>query len=283
MPTVPGSSLNYTTPRLERDVEIMGPASADLWLSSTSSDTDLQVTVTEVRPDGQEQYVQRGWLRASHRMLDPQASTVTDPVATHRRRDARPLTPSVPTLVRVEVWPVGHTFRAGSSIRLTIDSPTGLTGFFGFAFTPDPAANTILHDAGHPSSLALPVLPGAAAQTPLPTCAGFEQAPCRPNHTAIPSGSVDLHADDDLGLPSTAGCVDRQRLALQLRSAGGERLVRARIRVSGRRPFVVRGAHRLSAPIAVRGLPPNSFLLRVVATTTSRHTLRAMRVYQTCL
>ena len=40
-----------------------------------AADTDLEVTLTEVRPDGQERYIQSGWLRASHRQLDEAEST----------------------------------------------------------------------------------------------------------------------------------------------------------------------------------------------------------------
>ena len=46
-------------------------------------DTDLQVTLSEVRPDGNETYVQNGWLRASHRKLDARRSTPFDPFPTH--------------------------------------------------------------------------------------------------------------------------------------------------------------------------------------------------------
>src|SRR5262245_56628547 len=66
----PGGSLAYTTPPLAGTAEFFGSGSADLWVSSTAPDTDLQITLSEVRPDGQELYVSRGWLRASHRALD---------------------------------------------------------------------------------------------------------------------------------------------------------------------------------------------------------------------
>ncbi|TML95805.1 MAG: hypothetical protein E6G05_15150, partial [Actinobacteria bacterium] len=66
-PGTPGGALAYTTPRLAHAAELLGPASLDLWLKSTATDTNLQATITEVRPDGQEAYVARGWLRASQR------------------------------------------------------------------------------------------------------------------------------------------------------------------------------------------------------------------------
>ena len=55
--------------RSTHDVTVIGNASVDLWLKSTAPDTDIQVTITEVRPDGKEMYVQNGWLRASDRAL----------------------------------------------------------------------------------------------------------------------------------------------------------------------------------------------------------------------
>src|SRR5256885_12688139 len=57
--------LRFTTAPLPRALSFYGEASLDLWLSATAGDTDVQVTVSEVRPDGQEMFVQRGWLRAS--------------------------------------------------------------------------------------------------------------------------------------------------------------------------------------------------------------------------
>ena len=66
-----GKALAFDSPPLTHDVTMVGTGSVDLWLRSTAPDTDLEVTLTELRPDGQERYVQSGWLRASHRKLDP--------------------------------------------------------------------------------------------------------------------------------------------------------------------------------------------------------------------
>ncbi len=178
-PPPPIGALTYTTEPLAEDLVVAGPASLDVWLSSTADDTDLQVTVTEVRPDGMETYVQRGWLRASHRKLDPELSTPLRPYQTHKRADAALLTPGEPELMRVEVFPFAHAFRAGSRLRVWIDAPTGRTGLWGFAYTPDPATNTIHHDAAHPSKLVVGVIPGQAARTPLPACDSLLNQPCR--------------------------------------------------------------------------------------------------------
>jgi len=181
VPGAPGGYAAYTTAPLSRDLVVAGPASLDVWLTSTQSDTDLQVTVTEVRPDGQETYVQRGWLRLSQRRLDPGLSTTLRPFQTHRRGDARALVPGAPTLARVEVFPFAHAFRRGSRLRVWVDAPTGHTGLWGFTFLPTPSVNTVLHDPAHPSRLVLGVLPGAAAGAPLPACDTLRNQPCRPD------------------------------------------------------------------------------------------------------
>src|SRR5207248_336329 len=64
-PYVAAGRAAFTTPPLAKAVTTYGPASLDVWISTLAKDVDLQATITEVRPDGQELYVQRGWLRAS--------------------------------------------------------------------------------------------------------------------------------------------------------------------------------------------------------------------------
>jgi len=179
----PGTNAAYTSLPLTKNTAVLGSGSLDLWLASTAADTGLQVTISEVRPDGQEEYVQAGWLRASHRKLDPSQSTDTRPYQTHQQSDAAPLIPGTPTPMRVEIFPFGHVFRAGSRIRISIEGPKFLPELWGFAALPIPATNLVYHDAAHPSSLALPVLPGdivPPADAPLPPCGTVIRQPCRP-------------------------------------------------------------------------------------------------------
>jgi putative CocE/NonD family hydrolase len=178
-PQVPGQSLAYTTAPLADDVELLGPASVDLWLSSTTVDTDLQATVTEVRPDGQETYVARGWLRVSQRKLDRRASTPTFPEQTMLQSDVALLTPGSPVRARVLVFPFNHVFRAGSAIRVILDTPSQ-TGGWGFAPRPTASVTSILHDRDHPSRIVLGQVPGGRAQAPLPACDTLLNQPCRP-------------------------------------------------------------------------------------------------------
>jgi predicted acyl esterase len=201
----------YTTPRLTHDVELFGSGSANIWLSSTAlptsaqtgagfpvglsgvgSDTDVQITLTEVRPDGQEVYVARGWLRASHRALDPARSTALAPYQTDQQKSARPLVPGRPTYMRIQLWPFDYVFRKGSSIRLWIDAPTGETGGWSFDFIKTPEMNSVYADAHHPSAIVLGYLPRGRAHTAFPTCNTLLNQPCRPNTTAVPLGKLTI-------------------------------------------------------------------------------------------
>ncbi len=161
---------------------LLGTASVDLFLSSTAPDTDLEVTLSEVRPDGKEVFVQQGWLRASHAKLDEGRSTPTRPFQTHQALDVRPLVPTVPTPLRVEVFPFGHVFREGSQIRITVAAPHVQPDLWGFTALPVPAQNTIHTGGLTPSSLVLPLLPADRAQAPLPECGDIHtlrNQPCR--------------------------------------------------------------------------------------------------------
>jgi len=147
------------------------------------------VTLSEVRPDGNETYIQNGWLRASHRELDAARSTILDPFPTHLKRDAAPLPRGGFTLVRVPIYPVAHAFRAGTRIRVTVQAPGGDRPRWAFA-TVDKGrtVNTIALGGGRASRLVLPVVAGATAQgTPLPAATALRGQPNRA-YTAASNG-----------------------------------------------------------------------------------------------
>jgi putative CocE/NonD family hydrolase len=190
-PPPPGTSLAFTTPALAEDTTLLGSASLDLWISAATPDVDLQVTITEVRPDGQETFVQQGWLRASHRTLDPDRSTELRPYQTHEQVDAAPLAIGEPTPVRVEVFPFGHVFRAGSHLRAWVVAPTFLPPLWAFVPTPTPSVVTVLHDADHPSRLVLPRVPNDPGRVAsLPGCGTLIHQPCRPNPIPVTAATA---------------------------------------------------------------------------------------------
>ena len=175
-----GETVAFISEPLADDVVMIGPASVDLWIRSNADEADLEVTISEVRPDNQEMLVQSGWLRASHRFLSSE-STPLRPIQTHLATDAEPLTPGAWTEARVEMLPFAHAFRAGSRLRITIDTPGGERAEWGFILHDfgDPAEHSVGHDAAHPSSVLLPVMPGVDVPTKLPPCPSLRGQPCR--------------------------------------------------------------------------------------------------------
>jgi uncharacterized protein len=183
-----GEAGSWLTAPLDDTVVVVGPARADVWLRSSAADTDLEVTITEVAPNGDETYVQSGWLRASHRALDEAASTALRPVALHTEETAQPVPADEWVEVSVEVFPFGHVFRAGSRIRVYIDTPGGNRARWAFD-TIDAAgqSNLIANSSDYPSALTLAVVPGLDAPRHRPACGSLRAQPCR---TYVPIDNV---------------------------------------------------------------------------------------------
>ncbi len=112
----------------DQDVEFTGPAAAKLFVSSTTEDADLFVTLRLVDPAGREVTFQgshdpntalaHGWLRASHRELDPGLSTPYRPVHMHERR--QPLIPGEVYELDIEIWPLCIVVPSGYTLALTV-------------------------------------------------------------------------------------------------------------------------------------------------------------------
>lgn len=177
-------SVWYTSAPLKSAMVIYGPVSANLWVSTTQSDTDLQVTLTDVRPDGQEEYVERGWLRLSDRALNKQLSTIHHPVLCDLPKCIQAVTPGVPVLARVELTNVAQAFRAGDRIRIWIDTPSE-TGDNNFDYSSIPSTNEIWHDAKHLSQVVFGVLPDVNVPPAWPKCGVSLMQPCRPDPLAL--------------------------------------------------------------------------------------------------
>jgi predicted acyl esterase len=124
-----GDGLTFLTPPLAHELEITGPVAAKLFVSSASTDADLFLVLRVFAPDGKEVVFQGsndprtpvglGWLRASHRKLDPTLSLQYRPYHTHD--EVQPLTPHEPVELDVEIWPtcivIPPGYRLGLSIR----------------------------------------------------------------------------------------------------------------------------------------------------------------------
>jgi predicted acyl esterase len=161
--------LTFVTSVLEKDLEIAGPIKLVLYASSTRNDTDFIVKVSEQHPQSPEdrgkglnptfQVVTKGWLRASHRALDPKHSAEMEPYHTHA--DPQPLNPGEVYELEISVEPNAYRFRQGSRIRLELvngDSPITDVLWTHYYQPNKIGQDTIHHSARYPSRLILPVM-----------------------------------------------------------------------------------------------------------------------------
>lgn len=177
-----GTALSYVSSPLSRNTVVVGAGALEAWVKASTPDVDLQVVISEVRPDGKETYVQDGWLRASERKLDPKQSTLLEPVPSFRRADAAPLPAGRFSQVTVPLYYEGHAYRAGSRIRVTITAPSGDQPVWSFGETVPSGTSkvTLARSPKMPSRLLLPVVPGVSVPAALPPCPSLRGEPCRP-------------------------------------------------------------------------------------------------------
>ena len=114
----------------DRDTELTGSMRLTLWVSTShAEDLDLFITLHKLDTAGREVYfcgyngfardcVAKGWLRASHRELDPGLSTPLRPWHTHRRE--QPIVRGQTVAVEIEILPSSTLFEAGTTLRLDI-------------------------------------------------------------------------------------------------------------------------------------------------------------------
>ena len=175
-----GTAVSYVTSPLEEDTTAIGAGYVEAWVRSSKPNVDLQATITEVRPDGKDTFVQGGWVRGDMRKLDPKKSTPLAPVLSLRESDVRPLPRDRFVKVTIPLYYQGHAYRAGSQVRVIISAPNGDQPIWSFAKAePKGGAKVeIAHDKRRPSNLTLPVVPGDIP-TELPPCPGLRGEPCR--------------------------------------------------------------------------------------------------------
>jgi uncharacterized protein len=161
--------LTFTSAPLAKDMEIAGPSKLVLYASSSTRDTDFFVKLADQFPQSAEdrgkglnpfaELITRGWLRASHRALDPERSTEMVPYHTHR--EPQPLRPDEIYKFEISLEPMAYRIKAGHRLRLEIvngDSPVS-EQLWGHYYRPDKiGSDTVYHDAAHASALILPVM-----------------------------------------------------------------------------------------------------------------------------
>ena len=145
--------LVYSTPVLDRPVEVTSPIELRLFVASSAHDTNFTGKLVDVYPDGRAMILTEGILRTRYR------SSSTEPEL---------LEPDTIYELRLDLWATANVFLPGHRIRLEVSS----SNFPRFARNSNtggeiareaaadyrPAINRIFHDAVHPSRLILPII-----------------------------------------------------------------------------------------------------------------------------
>lgn len=163
--------LTFTSDILDEDITIAGPIKLVLYASSTNQDTDFIVKLSDQSPQNADQrakdfqpnsvIVSKGWLKASHRALDPERGTEYVPF--HPHENPEPLEPGKIYKFEIEVMPAAYVIRKGHRIRLEVaNGDSAITDFlFVHYYHPHKiGADTIHHNEQHPSYILLPVIEG---------------------------------------------------------------------------------------------------------------------------
>jgi predicted acyl esterase len=167
---------------LSADTLIAGPIALNLFASIDQEDTNWIAILKDVGPDvsvrsvreGErevpplpERELTRGWLKASHRALDPARSKPWKPWHPLTREAAKPVVPGEINEYAIEILSTANLFRRGHRICLDItclDLPTGVAGATNAEYVPyhicssRTTVHRIFHDAKRPSHLLLPVI-----------------------------------------------------------------------------------------------------------------------------
>ncbi len=138
--------LVYTSATLAADVEVTGPVTLVLYVSTAAAHTDFTGKLVDVHPDGSPYNVSDGIVR---RAYAPRSG---------------------PTEIRLELWPTSMVFKRGHRIRLEVSSSNyprfdrnPNTGRPIATETEPVAAHQAIHHGGDtPSRLILPIVPRAA-------------------------------------------------------------------------------------------------------------------------
>ncbi|MEC3978012.1 CocE/NonD family hydrolase [Amycolatopsis sp. H20-H5] len=170
------TGVSFVSDPLAEDLTLAGYMKAGLWVSSTSTDMDVFVSLRVIdEHDREVRYesvvlpidpahihpVGHGLLKVSHRGIDEKRSTDYWPVHTHAEADHQPLRSGEVVPIEVGLYPSTALIRAGSRLRIDIQpyTPAGIPVRAYDQSYHDGARNTVYTGPDHPSYVQLPIVP----------------------------------------------------------------------------------------------------------------------------
>jgi len=176
--------LRYLSPPLSNDMLVAGPMVLNLFASIDQEDTNWIIIIKDVGPDNSiqtaregefdipgdlpEREVTRGWLKASHRAVDPERSEPWKPWHPLTREAQKLVKPGEIEEYAIEIMATANLFKRDHRICVEIccmDLPTGVAGATNVEYIPyhicssKTTLHKIYHDRERPSHLLVPVVP----------------------------------------------------------------------------------------------------------------------------
>ncbi|WP_226896329.1 CocE/NonD family hydrolase [Polymorphobacter sp. PAMC 29334] len=172
------TGVAFVSEPMTEDMVLVGYMKAGLWVSSTSPDMDVFVSLRVIDESDREiRYetlvhpidpinphpVGHGFLKVSHRRLDETRATGYWPVHTHLESDHAPLRGEEVVAIEVGLNPSSALIRKGCRLRIDIQpyTPAGLPVRAYDASYHVGAFNTIWTGPGFPSYVQLPIVPAS--------------------------------------------------------------------------------------------------------------------------
>ena len=151
--------LTYRTEPMAKEMELTGPMALYLQAGSTARDTDWLVSVADEGTDGKVRELCKGWLRSSHRKIDPAHSEPAKPY--HPHLSAEYMEPGAVYELPIEIWPVCNVFKPGHRLRLEIANSDSVIAANGRPHVTirEKATNTVHEGGRKPSRLVAPLIP----------------------------------------------------------------------------------------------------------------------------
>ena len=154
-------ALVYTSEPLEEDLEITGHPMADIWVSTTSDDGDIFVTLTDADEEGNGLRVTEGQLRISMRSTAPAPYKFLGlPWHPCTEAENRKVAPGQKVKLSIDLQPTSYIFKKGHRIRVEVSC--ALLGAFYYR-DEEPPVITVERNALRPSLIMLPVVPAKKA------------------------------------------------------------------------------------------------------------------------
>jgi uncharacterized protein len=178
VPPNPNGSLTWTSVPFVEDSTILGSIEVKFYAASQNTDTDFEVALHDVYPNGDVEYLQRGFLRASLRAVAQNGATPAQLAYSYDKPEY--LVPGQIYEIRLSLPPLGAVLRKGHQLQMVILAPSPIPQpDWGLMPVNMPGENIVYASVKYPSKIIVPLIVGAKAGAPEPACGSIPFQPCR--------------------------------------------------------------------------------------------------------